>query len=563
MPERVLYFLSVAILVFPLLYSPASTAQSTTASLVIKNATVWTADADNAWATAVAILDDTIVYVGDDEGIDNFISDRTLVVDAEGKLVVPGFIDTHVHFLTGGFRLSSVQLRDANTREEFIKRIGDFAKTVEPGTWITGGDWDHTLWGGELPDRTWIDEATPDNPVWINRLDGHMALANTAALEAAGVNRDVDDVEGGSIERDATGRITGLLRDNAMALVARAEPDVPDAMNDRALQAAMAYVAAQGVTSVHDMSGDAATYATVKRARLADRLNTRIYLAHPVWQWRHVKELMSEDGGGDEWFKIGALKGFVDGSLGSHTAAFFEDFIDSPGDRGFFVNEMDDLRQVMTDADAAGLQLMIHAIGDRAISELLDAFEQVIQDNAPRDRRHRIEHAQHIHPDDIPRFADLGIIASMQPYHAIDDGRWAETYIGRERAETTYAFRSLLANDARVVFGSDWFVAPPTPLEGIYAAVTRRTLDGENPEGWIPSQKISVEDAVRAYTIDAAYSSFDESTRGSLETGKLADLVVLGDNIFTIPSDEISKTDIVMTVAGGSIVYQRGEETRN
>lgn len=563
MPERVLYFLSVAILVFPLLYSPASTAQSTTASLVIKNATVWTADADNAWATAVAILDDTIVYVGDDEGIDNFISDRTLVVDAEGKLVVPGFIDTHVHFLTGGFRLSSVQLRDANTREEFIKRIGDFAKTVEPGTWITGGDWDHTLWGGELPDRTWIDEATPDNPVWINRLDGHMALANTAALEAAGVHRDVDDVEGGSIERDATGRITGLLRDNAMALVARAEPDVPDAMNDRALQAAMAYVAAQGVTSVHDMSGDAATYATVKRARLADRLNTRIYLAHPVWQWRHVKELMSEDGGGDEWFKIGALKGFVDGSLGSHTAAFFEDFIDSPGDRGFFVNEMDDLRQVMTDADAAGLQLMIHAIGDRAISELLDAFEQVIEDNVPRDRRHRIEHAQHIHPDDIPRFADLGIIASMQPYHAIDDGRWAETYIGRERAETTYAFRSLLANDARVVFGSDWFVAPPTPLEGIYAAVTRRTLDGENPEGWIPSQKISVEDAVRAYTIDAAYSSFDESTRGSLETGKLADLVVLGDNIFTIPSDEISKTDIVMTVAGGSIVYQRGEETRN
>lgn len=550
------------LLLIALLFPSDISAQTTEASLVIINARVWTADESNEWASAIAVDNDTILYVGDDVGASEYLTDNTLVFDAGGKLIVPGFIDTHVHFLTGGFRLSSVQLRDADSREEFVKRIADFAGSLESGTWITGGDWDHTLWGGELPDRAWIDSVTPNNPVWINRLDGHMALANTAALEQAGITDTVGDVDGGAIQRDENGRVTGLFRDNAMGLVGRAVPDAPDELNDRALRAAMDYVARQGVTSVHDMSGSSATYQTVKRAHTNGDLRTRIYLAHPVWQWQHVADLQKTEFEGDAWFKIGALKGFVDGSLGSHTAAFFDEYDDTPGDSGFFVNDMDELYEVMKDADAAGLQLMIHAIGDRAISELLDVYERIQSENDERDRRHRIEHAQHIHPDDLGRFGTLGVIASMQPYHAIDDGRWADTYIGKDRAATTYAFRSLLDAGATVVFGSDWFVAPPTPLEGIYAAVTRRTLDDANPNGWVPQQKISVAEALRAYTIDAAYSAYDDGDRGSLESGKLADLVVLDEDIFTIPPHEIRDTAVVMTIVGGQIVYQRRLETR-
>ncbi|HEY5564291.1 MAG TPA: amidohydrolase [Rhodothermia bacterium] len=482
-------------------------------------------------------------------------------MDAEGQFVVPGFIDAHVHFLDGGFRLSSVQLRDAATPSEFIERVGAYAESTPAGTWITGGDWDHEQWGGELPSRNWIDSVTTDHPVWVNRLDGHMALANSLALKLAGIDDDVRDVDGGTIVRDRE-TLTGVFKDNAMGLVTPHIPNPTDALEDRALEAAMTYVAEQGVTSVHDAGydggsiGSNAGLETFRRAHLQDRLKTRIYASLPLSRHAELHDLVGSESRGDHWLRIGLLKGFVDGSLGSHTAAFLEPFTDAPDDTGLLVNTEADLYSWISAADKNGLHVMTHAIGDRAIRILLDIYERVARENGPRDRRFRMEHAQHIDPEDLDRFAELGVIASMQPYHAIDDGRWAEKVIGPDRIKTTYAFRNLLDNGARLAFGSDWYVAPPTPLEGIYAAVTRRTLDGLNDAGWVPEEKISVEEALRAYTIDAAFASFEENIKGSLEIGKLADFAMIDSDLTQVDPPDIREAKVVLTVVGGDVVFR-------
>ncbi len=524
------------------------------AGLALLNATIWTGDPDNPTAEAVLIEGDRIVAIGSSISIRPQIG-QARVIDATGRFVVPGFIDTHVHFLDGGFKLASVQLRDADTPEEFARRIGEFAKTVPPRAWITGGDWDHQLWGGELPHRAMVDELTPEHPVWVNRLDGHMALANSLALELAGVTRDTADVAGGTIERDGNGDPTGVLKDNAMGLVFDVLPPPDDAAYDRALEAATSHVATQGVTSVHHM-GSWDTLAVVQRARDHGTLKTRIYAAVPLADWERLRDEVAEHGRGDAWLRYGVLKGFVDGSLGSHTAAFHAPFDDQPSDRGFFINTEEDLQTWISGADADGLHVVVHAIGDRANETLLDIFERVARDNGARDRRFRIEHAQHLRPEDIPRFAELGVIASMQPYHAIDDGRWAERYIGPVRIQTTYAFQSLLDAGATLAFGSDWTVAPATPVEGISAAVTRRTLDDANPDGWVPEEKISVEDALVSYTRHGAYASYEENDKGMLKPGFLADLAVLDRDLTRIPLEEIRYAEVVMTIVGGEIVYQ-------
>jgi len=521
---------------------------------MVVNARVWTANPAQPWARAVAVRGDTIVAVGERAEVEPYLGDRTTVVDANGAMVVPGFIDTHVHFLSSGFGLSSVQLRDAATPEEFTRRIGDFAAGLEPGTWITGGDWDHEMWGGELPRAEWIDEVTQENPVFVSRLDGHMALANGAAMRAAGISADAAEVDGGTIVRDAAGNPDGVFKDNAMGLIDRVIPAPTDELEDRALDAAMEFVASKGVTTVHNM-GSWNDLAVFERARDDRRMIIRIYAAVPLGTWERLRDRVEEQGRGDAWLRIGSLKAMVDGSLGSHTAAFFEPFTDAPDDTGLYVNTPEDLYAWSSGADAAGLQVNVHAIGDRAINMQLDMFERIAAENGDLDRRFRIEHAQHIRPDDIPRFAELGVIPVMQPYHAIDDGRWAERVIGPERIKTTYAFRSLIDAGARVAFGSDWSVAPPTPLEGIYAAVTRRTIDGANPDGWVPEQKITVEEALRAYTIDAAYASFEEDIKGSIEVYKLADLVILERDLTEIPAEEIGDVGIIATVVGGRLVF--------
>jgi predicted amidohydrolase YtcJ len=557
MQRHILRLLAVVVMAV----GPAASARAQTSRpLLLVNGVVWTGNPDQPSADAVALAGGRIAAVGSTADLTSRFAgaDR---IDLAGQFVTPGFIDTHVHFIDGGFRLSSVQLRDAKTRAEFVERIAAFAATVPDGTWIRGGDWDHTLWGGELPSRDWIDAVTPNHPVWINRLDGHMALANSAALAAAGVDPAAADIAGGEIVRRADGTMTGLLKDNAMGLIDAKAPPAPDALSDRALEAAMAYVAAQGVTTVHNM-GSWSDLDVFTRAWRASRLRTRIYAAVPLDTWQRLQTLVQSgeygpDGRGDEWLRIGALKGFVDGSLGSHTAAFLAPFDDAPGDTGLFVTDPADLDAWIAGADAAGLHVAVHAIGDRAIRTLLDIFQRVETGHAARDRRFRIEHAQHIAPEDIARFAALGVLASMQPYHAIDDGRWAGKVIGPERSRTTYAFRSLLDAGAALSFGSDWFVAPPTPIEGIYAAVTRRTLDDAQPGGWVPEEKITVEEALRAYTRGGAFASFEEDIKGMIKPGLLADLVVIDRDLRAIPPETIRDARVVRTIVGGRTVYQK------
>ena len=530
-------------------------------TLAIVNARVWTGNQQRPWAEAVAMTNERITAVASSAEVQKLARGAT-VSDAKGQMVVPGFIDAHVHFIDGGFALASVQLRDARTREEFIGRIRDFARTLPKGAWITNGDWDHTLWGGELPRKDWIDSVTPNNPVFVNRLDGHMSLANSVALAAGKVTRDTPTPAGGEIVKDALGAPTGVLKDNAAGLVAAARTPPPPEVEDRALEAAMQYVASNGVTSVHDMGGAGTRgpwgdFAILRRARAAGRLTTRIYAAVPLSQWAQLRDTVATAGRGDAWLRWGALKGFVDGSLGSHTAAMFQGFSDSPADKGFFVTPPETLSAWVSGADSAGLQVLVHAIGDRAINTQLGIFEQVARAHGPRDRRFRIEHAQHIGPDDMARFGELGVIPSMQPYHAIDDGRWADRIIGADRASRTYAFRSLLDNNARLAFGSDWFVAPPDVMAGIYAAVTRRTLDGKRPDGWVPEQKITVEEALRAYTVGGAYAAFEEKDKGTLEVGKLADLAIIDRDLTAIPPETIREAKVTMTVVGGKVVYER------
>ena len=526
--------------------------ESQTADLIITDARIWTGNINQPWAEAIAIHSDTIMAVGNNEEILKLKGNNSIIRNLKSMLIVPGFIDSHVHLLTGGFNLSSVQLRDADTKEEFIRRISEYAKSVKPGTWILGGDWDHTLWGGTLPEKNWIDKVTPDNPVFVTRLDGHMSLANTLALKLAGIEENVQDIDGGAIVRNSSGKLTGVIKEKAAMLIERKIPPPSDEQTDKALIKAMDYVASKGVTSVHHMGGN---LEAIERARNNHSLITRIYAMTNLENWKELKEKIKKDGKGDKWLKIGGVKGFIDGSLGSHTAAFLAPYSDSPADRGLFVNSVDDLYKWTLNADKEGLQVMIHAIGDRAIHYLLDMYDSVAKENGPKDRRFRIEHAQHIAPSDIVRFSRAAVIPGMQPYHLIDDGRWAEKVIGPERIQTTYAFKSLFDSGATLAFGSDWFVAPPTPLEGIYSAVTRRTLDDKNPDGWVPEQKITVEQALTAYTKNGAYASFEEDIKGTLDPGKLADFVVIDRDITRIDPIRIREAKILQTFVGGKKVY--------
>ncbi len=527
-------------------------------TLAVVNVRAWTGNPERPWADAIAVAGERITAVGSSAEIRKMAGNAE-VIDAQGQFLVPGFIDSHVHFVTGGFRLSSVELKDADTPQEFVRRIAAFAKTVPAGTWIQGGDWDNERWGGELPTRGWIDSVTPNNPVWVNRYDGHMALANSVALRAAKVSAATKDVAGGTVVRDAKGEPTGILKDNAMGQMDDAVTPPPPEVEDRALDAAMKYVAERGVTTVHNM-GTWEELAIFERAHKAGRLTTRIYAAVPLSTWEKLRDTVQARGSrGDAWLTIGALKGFVDGSLGSRTAAMYAPFDDTPGNTGLWVTPPETLYARAKGADSAGLHVMIHAIGDRAIGTLLDIFERVEKENGPRDRRFRIEHVQHIAAKDIPRLGALGVIGSMQPYHAIDDGRFADKPLGRDRASRTYAFRSLIDAKATLAFGSDWFVAPPSAIEGIYAAVTRRTLDDKNPDGWFPEQKISVEEALRAYTVNAAYAQFAERDKGSLEVGKLADFALINRDLTKISPVEIKDAHVILTVVGGKVVHRQSQ----
>ena len=506
-------------------------------------------------ATAIAVADGQIIAVGSDREIESYLTPETVRIDLSGRRVVPGFMDAHTHFIEGGFGLASVALRDAATPAEFSRRIAVFAAD-HTGEWVLGGTWDHELWGGELPRRDWIDSLTPDTPVFVTRLDGHMSLANSAALDLAGITAETAHPPGGTIVRYADGRPTGILKDAAQQLMSDAIPDRTEAELDRALQAAVQHAVSRGVTMIADM-GTWDGLEAYRRARAKEALPLRVYSVVPLATRERLADYVAEHGRGDERLFWGGLKGFVDGSLGSTTAWFYDPYADEPETSGLMVTDAADLRSAILEADRDGFNLIVHAIGDRANDWLLDVYAEARGANGDRDRRSRIEHAQHLSRSAISRFGPDGVIASMQPYHAIDDGRWAGKRIGPERVKATYAFRDLLAAEAPVAFGSDWTVAPLDPILGIYAAVTRRTIDGANPDGWVPEQKISVEQALTAYTSVAAHACYLEDRLGTLEPGNYADLVVLSHDIFTIDPVEIEDVMVDLTMVEGEVVYER------
>jgi len=519
---------------------------------------VWTGNPDQPWAGGVAMRGDTILAVGDSNDIARYVGKQTQVLAAAGAMVVPGFMDGHTHFMDGGFQLASIDLRTANSPREMIAMVKAFAAERKPGEWIYGGDWDHERWpGAPLPTRNWIDSVTPDNPVFVTRLDGHMALANTAALRAAGVTRATKDVPGGEIVRDPrTGEPTGILKDNAQIPVYAAMPRPSEAQMDAALARAVAFAGSKGVTAVNYMSAWPYALGAFQRARAAGTLTVRTKMFFPIEQWRWVADTVAKVGPGDDWLRVDGVKGYMDGSLGSTTALLFEPYRDAPTTRGLETTPLDSIRRWVQSADSARLQVAVHAIGDRANALLLDAYDSVAAANGPRDRRFRIEHAQHLRPQDITRIAQTDVIPSMQPAHIIDDGRWAAKRVDSTLLQTTYAFRDLVDQGAHLAFGSDWTVAPLDPLIGIYAAATRRTNDDKNPGGWFPAQKVTVEEALRAYTAENAYGVFAEGRRGVLKPGARADLVLLDRDLTAIPPTDIPNARVLVTVAGGQVVYR-------
>lgn len=528
------------------------------ADRIYTNGLIWTGDSTDLVSGAIAIKGNKIMYIGND--FKNLKDKNTVIIDLRGQMIVPGFIDNHTHFLSGGYQLSNINLRPVQTKEDFRNTIESFASKVTGGKWILGGDWDHEAWGGELPEKAWIDSLTPNNPVFISRYDGHMALANSVALKLAGIDKNTKSPEGGVIVKDSlTGEPTGMLRDEAMSLVSAVIPEATEEELDESLQRALKEAVEHGVTEVNDMGsyGGWADLSTYRRAYRSNKLDIRVYAFVPLSDWKKLNSYVKENGHGDDRLRWGGLKGFVDGSLGSTTAWFYEPYLDDTTTSGLTITDTTTLASWIMSADSANLQVAVHAIGDRANDWLLTVYEGAINSSEKKERRFRIEHAQHLTPEAIRKFGELNVIPSMQPYHAIDDGKWASKRLDIKRLKGTYAFKSLLDNGAKLTFGSDWTVAPLSPILGIYAAVTRQTLDGKNPGGWYPEQKITVEQALTAYTKNSAYASYMENKTGVLKPGFRADFVILSDNLFEIEPEKIKDVMVLRTIVDGKEVYKR------
>jgi predicted amidohydrolase YtcJ len=527
------------------------------ADLIVVNARVHTVDPARPSAQAVAVCGDRISRVGSNEDVKATADAKTRVIDAGGRLLLPGFNDAHVHLISGADMLVGVDLRPATSEQDFVRRLGEYAARLPKGRWILGGFWDHEAWPTQaLPTHQAIDAATPDHPVFVQRLDGHMAVANSLAMRLAKIESTTESPDGGTIVRDTSGRPTGVFKDNAMDLINRAVPaDTIDETIEKA-RAALAHAASVGVTTIQDMTASATELQAYQTLRARGELTARIYSI----QNHGIDGLVAAGvatGFGDDWVRIGGIKLFADGSMGSGTAAFYEPYTDDPSTKGLLLHPPEALQAAIFAADAAGFQVIVHAIGDRANAIVLDAFEKLQQERGTRDRRLRIEHAQVVRPGDKARFKTIGVIASIQPSHCIDDMRWSERRIGRDRSKIAYNFKSFVDAGARIAFGTDWFVEPMNPMIGLYAAVTRQFPDGTPAGGWFPEERISMEQADEYYTMGSAYAEFADTRKGSLTEGKLADMVLLSQDLFTIPSREILKTVPVYTIVGGRIVYER------
>lgn len=524
--------------------------------LAIVNARVWTGVSSHPEAEAVAIAGETIAFVGTTADVRPLIGRRTRVLDAAGRRVLPGLNDAHAHFVGGGFSLAGSDLRAARSEAAFAAAVGRKVAGLEAGQWLCRGQWDHEGWPeGRRPSRRGLDPVTPQNPVFLRRIDGHIAVANSLALGRAGITRDTVDPAGGSIERDPqSGEPTGILVDAAMDLVDRFVPDPSPAERLEAARQASRHAARLGVTSVLGL-GDLDDLEALLALDAAGELQTRVTVGLPASRRGALAELRSRPGLDGTRLRVGPLKLFADGSLGARSALFFDAYEDDPSTCGLAMGEEEDLFRVVRELDAAGLQVALHAIGDRAVRRGLDAFEQAAARNGLRDSRHRIEHAQAVQPPDHGRFARLGVVASIQPCHCIDDMRWVERRLG-ERSRFAYPYRSLCDAGARIASGTDWPVEPLDPMLGLYAAVAREFPEGGPAGGWYPAERVDMAQAVSDYTAGSAFAEFAEDRKGRIGNGMLADLVILDRDLLAAPACEILGTQVIATVVGGRVVYE-------
>ena len=534
-----------------LLLAPRQLFAATELDTAYVNARIWTGIPGAPLASAIGISGERISAVGEGPVRSLISSRKTRVIDLKQAFVVPGLIDAHTHFLLAAATLVPPDLRHSRTREEFTRRIAAAAQQQADGQWLQGGNWDAELWGGELPTRQWIDGVTPNTPVALARLDQHMWLVNSVGLRLAGIDRNTPEPAGGRILRDGAGEPTGIVIDKAQDLVKKVIPPPTHAALEKMLRVGIQHGLSNGVTQAHSMGLDWDTHEALLRLRAKGETDMRFISYVPLADWELVAANARRDGTGDDWVRWGGLKALADGSLGSRTALFYKPYDDLPGTRGIRVNTLEHLREWVGQADRNNLPVSIHAIGDEANDNVLDIFQDVAKANGPRDRRFRIEHAQHLTQAAIPRFARQQVLPSVQPYHAIDDGRWAIQRVGAERLKGTYAFKSLFDSGARVCFGSDWPVAPFAPLTGVAAAVLRQTIDGANPGGWLPEQRVTVEQSLIAYTANNAYAGFQEDRLGRLAPGYLADLVVLDLDLLSMDAHKITDTRVLRTVVAG------------
>ncbi len=541
------------------LFAGASQTQAKSpADLVLLNGLIYTVNPAQGRAEALAVRGERIVAVGSTAEMRAWIGKQTRVIDLQGRFAMPGFNDAHIHLANGGQAKLAVDLTETKSLREFQERIRARLDDYPKGDWITGRGWDHTLWPDKrFPSRHDLDAISTDHPMIFTRVDGHVAIANSLALKMAGVNRETADPPGGAIERDTDGQPTGMLKENAMAVVRRQIPDVSAAQRRRGIELALAEAAQHGLTSIQDNSnwGDFLVYEQLKKeGKLTLRVTEWLPFTAPL---DRLEEMRRRGGTTDPWLKTGALKGVTDGTLGSRTAAMLEPFSDDASTRGILRIPAEDLARMAIERDKAGFQIALHAIGDRANRVSLDAFAAAHKANGARDARHKIEHAQVVAASDFVRFAELGVIASMQPCHETTDMRWAQDRVGPERSKGAYAWKSMLHHKVPLAFGTDYPVEPLNPMIGLYACVSRERPEGGPAGGWIPQEKITIEECIHGYTAGSAYAEFAEKDKGRLQPGMFADIVVLSEDVTKVPARRILDTHAVLTIAGGKVVYEK------
>jgi predicted amidohydrolase YtcJ len=561
-PWRIILSLSIALVVLSI--AARLTAQS---KRPILNPTtyylhghIYTNDPKHPWADAMAVRDEKILCVGSISQImlECGGAESEDVVHLKGSFVMPGFNDAHVHIGGAARDKLALVLNDTTSVDDVLKLVKDAAVKHPPGDWIVGSGWDQSRYPDQkFPTRLELDQAAPNNPVYLDHISGHIAVANSLALKHAEITSETPNPPGGEIGRFADGEPDGLLKENATEMVEQRIPDPSDEERKKGIALIFEELARNGVTSVQDNSKweDFLAYTELKQEK---KLTVRIteWLSF-LDSTDDLQNKRAQGGSTDPWLRTGALKGFIDGALGTHTAALLAPYSDDPSTSGMLLLDPEKLKALAIERDRLGFQIAFHAIGDKANRVALDTFESVLRLNPTRDRRDRIEHAQVVAPEDIPRFGKLQVIASMQPCHETNDMRWAEQRLGPERSKGAYAWKSLQDAGAKLAFGTDYDVEPINPLRGLYACVTREAIEGGPPGGWIPEQKLPLADCVSAYTTGSAYAEFMDGKKGELKVGELADFIVLSQDLTKITPQEILKTQVLRTVVGGKTVFQK------